>query len=101
MTFIGLPNTPFQQQELQPACNLFQQHLKITANKNTNKAAFPLKRAAYHVTIAYKIYLDKLQKQGVAINYLALDEIDPTRHARRVKSAQGQNGKTKETRKKK
>lgn len=54
-----------------PSCNLFNEHLKITLNKNpsANKSAFPLKRTAYHVSIAYKIYLDKLQKQGVTLNY--------------------------------
>ena len=28
------------------------------------KAVYPLKRSAYHVAISYKIYLDKLKREG-------------------------------------
>ena len=55
------------------------------------KWSFPLKRVAFHVGIAYKIYFDKMKTQGV--NFLNLEEIDPTRHARRVKSQQGRSGR--------
>jgi hypothetical protein len=59
---------------------------------------YNLKRSAFHAGIAYKIYLDKLKKEGVSFENL--EEIDPTRNARRVKSGQAQ-AKPKEPYKKK
>ena len=68
------PNQMFQK----PIQNLFSEQVK-TYNTNINvppnsqldkayvKKVYPLKRNAYHVTIAYKIYLDKLKKDGVSI----------------------------------
>jgi uncharacterized damage-inducible protein DinB len=50
------------------------------------KVAYPLKRSAFHIAISYKIYLDKLKKEGQSID--SLDDIDPTRNARRIKSNQ-------------
>ena len=50
------------------------------------KTVYPLKRSAYHVAIAYKIYLDKLKREGR--NFDNLEEIDPTKSARRVKGNQ-------------
>lgn len=63
LTYIGLQNAPIMHkfQENPTTCNLFNEQLKSTLNKSSaKKPPFPLKRAAYHVTIAYKIYLDKL-----------------------------------------
>lgn len=40
---------------------------KNQLDKAYAKKVYPLKRNAYHVTIAYKIYLDKLKKDGVNI----------------------------------
>jgi hypothetical protein len=40
------------------------------------------------VAIAYKIYLDQLKKQGN--NFECLDDIDPTKNARKIKN-QNQN----------
>jgi hypothetical protein len=59
-----------QQQFIRPCQNLFAEQVKAyNNNKPTTivsnpKEAYPLKRAAYHVAIAYKIYLDKLKKDG-------------------------------------
>lgn len=52
---------------------------------------YPLKRSAYHVAIAYKIYLDKLKREGRSFE--TLEEIDPTKSARRIKSNQQQQAK--------
>ena len=49
--------------------NLFQE--QVTSFKTVQesaereaKSAYPLKRSAFHIAIAYKIYLDKLKKDG-------------------------------------
>jgi hypothetical protein len=42
------------------------------------------------VAISYKIYLDRLKKEGQTFENL--DDIDPTKNARRIKSSQ--QGKT-------
>jgi hypothetical protein len=50
------------------------------------------------VAIAYKIYLDKLKKAGVSFE--KLEDIDPTRNAKRIKSSQSQGSKPKDSQKK-
>ena len=50
------------------------------------------------MAISYKIYLDKLKQEDHAIE--SLDEIDPTRNARRIKNNQ-QHKNVKEASKKK
>ena len=81
----------------QPVANLFNEQVssfKTIKNDNSSKDAktvYPLKRSAYHVAISYKIYLDKLKREGR--NFDNLDDIDPTKSARRVKSnQQGRSG---------
>lgn len=49
--------------------NLFQEQVssfKTVPESTTkdSKAAYPLKRSAFHIAIAYKIYLDKLKREG-------------------------------------
>jgi hypothetical protein len=59
-----------QMQPAKPIQNLFSEQVKtfklpVTDNEISNiKTAYPLKRSAFHVAIAYKIYLDKLKKKG-------------------------------------
>ena len=81
----------------QPPVNLFKEQLStFKVNNKDAKAVFPLKRSAYHVAISYKIYLDTLKKEGKSFDNL--DDIDPTKSARRVKTNQkgtGQSAKKK------
>ena len=83
----------------QSSTNLFSEQLTTFKSSDARpdvKTVYPLKRSAYHVAIAYKIYLDKLKKEGRSFDNL--DDIDPTKSARRVKTNQG---KGKEAAKKK
>lgn len=93
MNFQG--NKP-QQPPFNPV-NLFREQLSsFKVNNKDAKTVFPLKRSAYHVAISYKIYLDKLKKEGRTFDNL--DDIDPTKSARRVKTSQkgaGQSAKKK------
>ena len=78
---------PTKQQ--QPA-NLFNDQLTRFRSNDSDrdtKAVYPLKRSAYHVAISYKIYLDRLKKEGRTFDNL--EDIDPTKSARRVKTHQG------------
>jgi hypothetical protein len=75
---IGLNGLNINLNHFEKPINLFSEQVK---NYNTNlintsknqldkayvKKVYPLKRNAYHVTIAYKIYLDKLKKDGINI----------------------------------
>lgn len=55
---------------VRPIQNLFSEQVKsfklpaIDNEASNIKKAYPLKRSAFHVAIAYKIYLDKLKKEG-------------------------------------
>lgn len=101
MMGIGMQgNPPFmfpgQNLNMKPVPNLFNQQVnsfKSNPDKNSKdiKAVYPLKRSAYHVAIAYKIYLDKLKREGRSFE--TLEEIDPTKSARRIKSNQQQQAK--------
>ena len=97
-----MPQQMPMQNTQKPPQNLFSEHVKsvlIESNKEKPKKMFPLKRASYHAAISYTIYLDRLKKEGVSLEKLTnLEEIDPTRHARRVKT---QSGKSKDPQKKK
>lgn len=61
-------NQMLAEQSFRPFQNLFSEQVKAYTQKNTQDGKkpkdFPFKRAAYHVGIAYKIYLDRLQKEG-------------------------------------
>jgi hypothetical protein len=96
---LGLNNQILmQQQTMKPFQNLFSEQVKSFSQPplqvpapvggRTLKETYPLKRSAFHVGIAYKIYLDKIKSEGG--NLENMDEIDPTRHARRVKGGQAQ-----------
>lgn len=69
MLGLGMNNQIMMQpQPIKPILNLFREQVKTysqqppqTPSKNA-KEVYPLKRTAYHVAIAYKIYLDKLKK---------------------------------------
>jgi hypothetical protein len=74
---LGMPSNMYPLQPMaqpKPPVNLFHEQVKALkqASKSPEKdrgglsfkEAFPLKRSAYHVTIAYRIYLDKLKKKG-------------------------------------
>lgn len=70
---MGMNNPLVMQQQSKPNLNLFNEQAKIySTNKSDNnkskneKEVYPLKRAAFHVAIAYKIYLDKLKKGGAS-----------------------------------
>jgi hypothetical protein len=73
---LDLKNKYFMPQgaRLNPVQNLFAEQLKAfkmpppapTVSKLW-KESFPLKRAAFHVGIAYKIYFDKLKSKGVSV----------------------------------
>lgn len=67
----------------------FEQNPTIAPKETTS--VYPLKRAAFHIAIAYKIYLDKIKQEGRSIENL--DDIDPTKNARRVKNNQQKNAK--------
>ena len=67
----------------------FEQNPTIATKETTS--VYPLKRAAFHIAIAYKIYLDKIKQEGRSIENL--DDIDPTKNARRVKNNQQKNAK--------
>ena len=73
-----------------PIQNLFNEQVKTfkanDTNKKETKIAYPLKRSAFHVAIAYKIYLDRVKQQGLSFDNL--EDIDPTKNARRIKSSQ-------------
>lgn len=74
MMGIGMQgNSPFMfpspSMNIKPVPNLFNEQVnsfKSNPDKNSKdiKAVYPLKRSAYHVAIAYKIYLDKLKREG-------------------------------------
>lgn len=74
---LGMPSSMYPLQPMaqpKPPVNLFHEQVKALkqASKSqekdrgglTFKEAFPLKRSAYHVTIAYRIYLERLKKKG-------------------------------------
>lgn len=58
-----------------------------------------MKRSAYHVAISYKIYLDKLKREGRSFDNL--EDIDPTKSARRIKNSQNANNGSASNKKKK
>lgn len=73
---LDLKNKYFMPQgtRLNPVQNLFAEQLKAFKMPSPGptvselwKESFPLKRAAFHVGIAYKIYFDKLKSQGVSL----------------------------------
>ena len=92
---MGLPSQLLVHQNnigLKPFQNLFSEQVKAfnshpPESKPSQKEVYPIKRSAFHAAIAYKIYLDKLKKAGASFENL--EEIDPTRNARRIKSGQG------------
>ena len=79
MMGMGVPNMQnphylFAQNKAQPKTyqNLFSEQLKSfktieVAGENDFKAAYPLKRSAFHIAISYKIYLDKLKQAGKSL----------------------------------
>ena len=78
-----------------PIVNLFNEQVSSFKSATTNsnkdlKTVYPLKRSAFHAAIAYKIYLDKLKREGRSFE--SLEDIDPTKSARRIKNNQ-QSGK--------
>ena len=76
--------------KVQQPANLFTEQLTRFRSNDSGcdtKAVYPLKRSAYHVAISYKIYLDRLKKEGRTFDNL--EDIDPTKSARRVKTHQG------------
>lgn len=99
MMGIGMQNIPGNQRFVPPKdqkINLFTQQVKAfkTIEQSTPKdpkVAYPLKRSAFHIAITYKIYLDKLKQEGRSLENL--DDIDPTKNARRIKSSQQQQAK--------
>jgi hypothetical protein len=76
MMGLNLPNgqpfmyPPQMRLPAKPIQNLFNEQVKTFKlpapdNEVSNiKTAYPLKRSAFHVAISYKIYLDKLKKEG-------------------------------------
>lgn len=93
-------------QNMKPIQNLFEQQLKsfksvpAIGEERTIKKVYPLKISAYHVSIAYRIYLEKLKREGQ--NLQEMEEVDPTRSARKIKTnAQQQPKINKDTAKKK
>ena len=105
MNMQGNPNLNYQNQNRgQANHSLFKEQLTRfksydDAGSRDPKQVFPLKRSAYHVAISYKIYLDRLKKEGR--NFDNLEDIDPTKSARRVKTNQGGKGGSQSVKKKK
>ena len=102
---MGLPSQLLVHQNnmgLKPFQNIFTEQVKAfnsfpPESKPNHKEVYPIKRSAFHAAIAYKIYLDKLKKEGATFENL--EDIDPTRNARRIKSGQG-SAKGKDSQKK-
>jgi hypothetical protein len=78
----GMPNNPLllnqNRNNMKPIPNLFSEQYKSfkTVEQNPPDApkdtssVYPLKRAAFHIAIAYKIYLDKIKQEGRSIECL-------------------------------
>lgn len=77
MMGLNLSNTPLPPKNNfplvrteKPITNLFQEQLssfKGEQKPKDTRSAYPLKRSAFHIAIAYKIYLDKERKKGKSL----------------------------------